>query len=194
MSSLLNELVGQDSGKLPFEEYCQQHIILDDKSPYNVLSRAFMKEIMESAFSHPHLTISKGAQTGFSTFFLANSFFMVDKMAANIIYYLPTDKMANRFGQTRLDPYVERSKYLKSRLFGTDQAGLKQIGTHFFYILGLVSKTGAISIPADMILFDEVAQIGRARTPPCSCATTSCACPCRRAICARAWCASSTRS
>lgn len=150
-----------EQSNVPFEEYCQQHIILDDKSPYNVLSRPFMKEIMESAFSHPHLTISKGAQTGFSTFFLANSFFMVDRMAANVIYYLPTDKMANRFGQTRLDPYVERSKYLKSRMLGTDQAGLKQIGTHFFYILGLVSKTGAISIPADMILFDEVALINR---------------------------------
>ena len=159
--SILGELVGESQKGLSFREYCYKHIILDDKTPYNVLNRAFMGDIVEDIFSHPHITISKGAQTGFSTLFLAHSFYLVDLWGANVIYYLPTDKMATRFGQTRFDPYVQRSKYLHSRLMGTDQAGLKQIGTHFFYMLGLVSKTGAISIPADEVLFDEVALINR---------------------------------
>lgn len=158
---LVQDLVGTSQAGISFEEYCRRHIVLDDRSPYLVNSRAFMAEVVEAIFSHPHITIEKGAQTGFSTLFLAHSMYMVDLMEANLIYYLPTDKMANRFGQTRFDPYVERSKYLKSRLLGTDQAGLKQIGTHFFYMLGLVSKTGAISIPADEVLFDEVALINR---------------------------------
>lgn len=159
--SILGELVGESQKGLSFEEYCQKNIILDNKMPYNVLSRTFMGDIVKDIFSHPHITVSKGAQTGFSTLFLAHSFYMVDLWEANVIYYLPTDKMAVRFGQTRFDPYVSRSKYLQSRLLGTDQAGLKQIGTHFFYLLGLVSKTGAISIPADEVLFDEVALINR---------------------------------
>jgi len=159
---LLNDLVGtQRSSNLPFEEYCAQHIVLDDRSPYIITSRAFMPEIVEANFTHPHITVSKGAQTGFSTLFLAQSFYMVDVRGANAIYYLPTDRLANRFGQTRLDPYIDRSAYLKSRILGTDQMGLKQIGTNFFYILGLESKTGAISIPADEVLFDEVALINR---------------------------------
>ncbi|AEG60027.1 phage terminase large subunit family protein [Desulforamulus ruminis] len=158
---LINELVGKNLKGLTFPEYCLENIVLDDKTPFNVYNRAFMKEIVESIFLDPHVTISKGAQTGFSTLFLAHGFYMVDVRGANLIYYLPTDKMANRFGQTRFDPYVQRSDYLKSRLLGTDQAGLKQIGTHFFYMLGLVSKTGAISIPADEIIFDEVALINR---------------------------------
>lgn len=158
---LLNDLVGTSQAGVSFEEYCSRHIVLDDRSPYLVNFRPFMRDIVEDIFDHPHVTIEKGAQTGFSTLFLAHSFYMVDLLEANLIYYLPTDKMANRFGQTRFDPYVDRSKYLKSRLLGTDQAGLKQIGTHFFYMLGLVSKTGAISIPADEVLFDEVALINR---------------------------------
>lgn len=158
---LVNDLVGTSQAGTSFEEYCSRHIFLDDRSPYLVNSRAFMADIVEAIFNHPHVTIEKGAQTGFSTLFLAHSFYMVDLMEANLIYYLPTDRMANRFGQTRFDPYVERSKYLKDRMLGTDQAGLKQIGTHFFYMLGLVSKTGAISIPADEVLFDEVALINR---------------------------------
>lgn len=159
--SVLESLVGESQKGLSFEEYCRKHIVLDDKKPYNVTGRAFMGEIVKDIFSHPHITISKGAQTGFSTLFLGHSFYLVDLHGANVIYYLPTDKMANRFGQTRFDPYVQRSKYLQSRLLGTDQAGLKQIGTHFFYMLGLVSKTGAISIPADEVIFDEVALINR---------------------------------
>lgn len=159
--SILKELVGESQKGVSFQEYCRQHIILDDKTPYDVTNRAFMNEIVEAIFSHPHITVSKGAQTGFSTLFLAHGFYMVDNLGANLIYYLPTDRMATRFGQTRLDPYVQRSKYLQSRLLGTDQAGLKQIGTHFFYMLGLESKTGAISIPADEIIFDEVALINR---------------------------------
>ncbi len=147
--------------KLSFPEYCRQHIILDDLTPYDVYNRPFMKEIVDSIFSHPHVTTSKGAQTGFSTLYLAHAMYMVDVLGANLIYYLPTDRLATRFGQTRFDPYVERSAYLKSRLTGTDQAGLKQMGTHFFYMLGLHGKGGAISIPADEILFDEVALINR---------------------------------
>lgn len=161
MGGIINDLVGENSKSLSFAEYCHKNIVLDDRTPYNVLSRAFLKEIVESIFLHPHIVILKGAQTGFSTLFLGHSLYMVDTRDANLIYYLPTDRMANRFGQTRFDPYVARSEYLKSRLIGTDQAGLKQIGTHFFYMLGLVSKTGAISIPADEIIFDEVSAINR---------------------------------
>lgn len=146
---------------LSFAEYCRQHVILDDLSPYDVYNRPFMREIVESIFKHPNVVTSKGAQTGFSTLYLAHAMYMVDVLGANLIYYLPTDRLATRFGQTRFDPYVARSKYLQSRLIGTDQAGLKQMGTHFFYMLGLHGKGGAISIPADEILFDEVALINR---------------------------------
>lgn len=158
---LTEELIGKREQKISFLEYCRKHIVLDDKTPYDVTNRPFMVEIAEKIFTHPHVTVSKGAQTGFSTLFLGHALYMVDVLGANLIYYLPTDKMANRFGQTRFDPYVERSQYLQTRLMGTDQAGLKQIGTNFFYMLGLVSKTGAISIPADEIIFDEVALINR---------------------------------
>lgn len=159
--SLINELVGTNTKGLSFPDYCLKHIVLDDKTPYNVYGRSFMEEIVDNLFKAPYLVVSKGAQTGLSTLHLAHGLYLVDVMGANLIYYLPTDRMANRFGQTRFDPYVERSEYLQSRLLGTDQAGLKQIGTHFFYMLGLVSKTGAISIPADEVIFDEVALINR---------------------------------
>ncbi|GEC88605.1 MULTISPECIES: phage terminase large subunit family protein [Brevibacillus] len=158
--SLLKDLVPKrEDQAISFIEYCRKHLTLDDGRPYDPIGRGFMKEIVDNYHTHPHMTVEKGAQTGFSTLAIAHTLYMVDVLGKNIIYYLPTDAMANMFGPTRFDPYVQRSEYLSSRIRGTDQKSLKQIGTHFFYIRGLVSKTGAISIPADEIIFDEVALI-----------------------------------
>jgi hypothetical protein len=158
--SVVKDLIGTSRRKdISFVDYCREYFVLDDGAIYDPLSRPFMREIVETYDSHPHLTIEKGAQTGFSTLAIAHSLYMVDIKEKNIIYYLPTDKMAKMFGPTRFDPYIDRSTYLKERLQGTDQAGLKQIGTHFLYVLGLFGKAGAISIPADEIKFDEVALI-----------------------------------
>ncbi len=158
--SVLESLVGPGRNKnISFLEYCREHFVLDNGQRYDPTGRKCMEEIVDAYHEHPHITIEKGAQTGFSTLAIGHSIYMVDVLEKNIIYYLPTDRMATRFGPTRFDPYVQRSPYLRERLHGTDQAGLKQMGTHFLYILGLVSKTGAISIPADEIIFDEVALI-----------------------------------
>jgi hypothetical protein len=157
MSSLLKEIVGTATDTSDFATYCRKHIVLDNGQPYDPCGRAAMREIVEAYSEHPHITIEKGAQTGFSTLAIAHTLHLVDAGKRNVIYYLPTDRMASRFGATRFDPYVERSSYLQERLRGTDQAGLKQIGTHFMYVLGLWGKSGAISIPADALLFDEVA-------------------------------------
>lgn len=158
--SIVQSIVGANRRKdISFIDYCREHFILDNGLKYDPVGRACMVDIVEDYHSHPHIVVEKGAQTGFSTLAIAHTMYMVDVMEKNIIYYLPTDRMATRFGPTRFDPYIDRSPYLKDQLRGTDQAGLKQIGTHFLYVLGLVSKTGAISIPADEIVFDEVALI-----------------------------------
>lgn len=159
--SILKEIASKGRSTLDFIQYCRQHFTLDNGQVYDPIGRPFMEEIVSVYNSHPHITIEKGAQTGFSTLAIAHVLYMADVLKRNVIYYLPTDRMAVRFGQTRFDPYINRSQYLKGRLNGTDQPGLKEIDSYFLYILGLVSKTGAISIPADEIVFDEVALINQ---------------------------------
>ncbi|NSW90234.1 MAG: phage terminase large subunit family protein [Firmicutes bacterium] len=157
----IDEIERQKIKTADFIQYSRQNFILDNKQAYDPIERPFMEEIVSIYNSHPHITIEKGAQTGFSTLAIAHVLYMVDVLKRNVIYYLPTDRMAERFGKTRFDPYINRSQYLKGRLNGTDQPGLKEIDSYFLYILGLVSKTGAISIPADEIVFDEVALINQ---------------------------------
>jgi hypothetical protein len=159
MNSILKDFASRDPENVDFIAYCRKYIRLDNGKEYNPVGRPFMREIVEAYNFHPNITTEKGAQTGFSTLAIAHTLFRVDMKQNNIIYYLPTDAMCRTFGPTRFDPYISRSQYFSERLQGTDNAGLKQIGTHFLYLRGLVSKTGAISIPADEIIFDEVALI-----------------------------------
>jgi Phage terminase large subunit (GpA) len=84
---------------------------------------------------------------------------MVADYGLNVIYQLPTDKFAHRFGRTRLKKIVSGSRYIREQLRdvdAVDQATLKEINGHYLYILGTESVLNSISIPADVIVGDEV--------------------------------------
>lgn len=158
--SLIKELAGEKQGD--FRQFCLKNIILDNGKAYDPYGRPCMVEITDQLFIHPHLCIEKGEQTGFSTAFIAYCLYMVDQQRRNGIYFLPTDEFVSLFTPTRFDPTIERSSYLTSRLSHTDNRSAKQIGGNFLYVRGLKSKTGAISVPADFIAYDEVALTDKA--------------------------------
>ncbi|MDI3480802.1 MAG: hypothetical protein PWQ97_457 [Tepidanaerobacteraceae bacterium] len=153
--SLLKELVGSHQAYMDFAEWMNKNVKLDDGRPWNMDERRALHEIVGN-MDHRMMTILKGAQTGFSTLFLGFAMYLLDQAHRNVIYFLPTQKMSDRFSTTRMDSFVNRSEYLRSRLQGTDQTALKEIDTHFLYFIGLQSVLGAISIPSDCNLYDEV--------------------------------------
>lgn len=153
--SFLKDLIGERQSGLQLAEWMHRNVRLDDGRPWDMSKRLALVEIV-SNMAHRLITILKGAQTGFSTLFLGFAMYLLDQAQRNVIYFLPTRDMANRFSTTRMDAFVNRSEYLRSRLKGTDQTGLKEIDTHFLYFLGLQSVLGAISIPSDCNLYDEV--------------------------------------
>lgn len=151
----IKDLVGERQQGLGFAEWMHQNVRLDDGRPWDMSQRQALVEIVDSII-HRQMTILKGAQTGFSTLFLGFAMYLLDQIQRNVIYFLPTQKMSDRFSTTRMDAFVNRSEYLRSRLRGTDQTSLKEIDTHFLYFVGLQSVLGAISIPSDCNLYDEV--------------------------------------
>ncbi|MFZ5826514.1 MAG: phage terminase large subunit family protein [Bacillota bacterium] len=157
--SLVQDLVGKRQGS--FLDYCRQHIQLDNGQPYDPTNRAPMREIVDQIFEHPHITIEKGEQTGLSTLFIGYNLYGTDVLRRNCIYFGPTEEWIKTFTPSRFDPVIQRSEYLSSRLRGTDQVGLKQIGTNFLYLRGLKTKTSAVSVPADILSFDEVALLDK---------------------------------
>jgi len=73
------------------------------------------------------------------------------------IYTLPTAGFASKFAKSRFDPVIKASKFLSESLDrDIDNVELKKIGTSFLYILGTYTQTGAISVPADILVHDEV--------------------------------------
>ncbi|NHM25449.1 hypothetical protein G7K71_00140 [Desulfofundulus sp. TPOSR] len=152
---LIKDLIGERQAGLDFAEWMHKNVRLDDGRPWDMSRRRALVEIVGN-MKHRQMTILKGAQTGFSTLFLGFAIYLLDQARRNVIYFLPTQKMSDRFSTTRMDAFVNRSEYLRSRLRGTDQTGLKEIDTHFLYFVGLQSVLGAISIPSDCNLYDEV--------------------------------------
>lgn len=73
------------------------------------------------------------------------------------IYTLPTAGFARTFAQTRIDPVIAGSPAAKSALNKeVDNSEVKQFGSSFLHIKGTIGTASAISVPADMLVHDEV--------------------------------------
>jgi hypothetical protein len=73
------------------------------------------------------------------------------------ILTLPTASFASMFAKTRIDPVIRESEPLREAVVGNnDSSELKQIGSSLLYIRGTFTQNAAISVPADMLLHDEV--------------------------------------
>ena len=73
------------------------------------------------------------------------------------IYTLPSAKAAQNFMKTRIDPVVSSSQYLSELVSSTvDNTDVKQFGESYLYLKGCQVDSQAISVPADMLVTDEV--------------------------------------
>ncbi len=53
-------------------------------------------------------------------------------------------------------PLIEENAFLQKAMTDTDTAGLKRIEGSYLYLRGMRSPIGIKSVPADMIVFDEL--------------------------------------
>ncbi len=73
------------------------------------------------------------------------------------IVTFPFSGDANDFARTRIDPFIESSPLLKAGVNSKlNNSEIKQILQSMVYFRGTNGKTQAISIPADMIVSDEI--------------------------------------
>lgn len=115
-----------------------QRRILEDKSQELVVKKAAqlgLSEIMS------RMGLARCALTnGFST-----------------IYTLPAATAAQNFMKTRINPVIDSSPYLKELVSkDNDSASIKQLGESFLYLKGAQVDRQAISVPADLLVVDEV--------------------------------------
>jgi len=122
---------------------------------------SFLNHEMQIAIAndqHHHTKIRKCSQVGLSELSVRMALGMLSIFSGSTaIYTLPTAKFAAKFAKSRINTVVEASRTLSDLVPpGADSAELKQFGSSFLYVVGTSGQSSPISIPADMLIRDEV--------------------------------------
>lgn len=124
---------------------------------FSYLDHEYQKDIIDDPART--LLVNKCAQTGLSEIFARWG------MAAcatqdnfTLIWTFPSTSDAERFTKARLDPMINASPELTRAISKTiNSVELKQFNSNSFsYIRGTISDTGALSVPADLLIHDEL--------------------------------------
>jgi hypothetical protein len=126
------------------------------KKPWTFLDHEMQRDIANE--TRHHVLVRKCSQVGLSELSVRISLGMLAIFpGTTAIYTLPTAKFAAKFTKSRINTVVDASKTLSDLVpSGTDSSELKQFGTSFLYIVGTSGQSSPISIPADMLIRDEV--------------------------------------
>jgi len=99
--------------------------------------------------------LSKAAQIGGTTWAVLKSLHAC-LSGLNVVYFFPTRTDVIEFSKSRVNPLLADNPLFAQMMTETDTAGLKKIGEAYLYLRGMQSTVGMKSVPADMIVFDEL--------------------------------------
>jgi len=122
--------------------------------PFSFAGHEYLREIYE--VHHDDECYMKGAQVGISTYHLLKALWLCDTHHAKVIYFFPTDGDVSDFSNDRCRPMIVENEYLKGRVSGIDNVGLKQLGDSSIYFRGMVSRLRVKSVDADYVVLDEL--------------------------------------
>ena len=153
--SELNARYGfKDIDLTPADWVCKQTKL--KSSPYSFKDHEFQEKIMND--ESQNVVIKKCAQVGLSEVMVrAILAFLARNQSLTAILTQPSRKNALDFSTTRVDDIIKESKLLNSMLDRhVDSKELKKIGKSYLYIKGTIGAKAAISVPADMLIHDEL--------------------------------------
>jgi hypothetical protein len=110
---------------------------------------------------------AKGAQVGASGYGVRWVIRQVDQFSDTGLYVMPTLDDVFEFGDERVEPAIEESPYLLSRIRGkyVRNKRLKRIGRGFLHMRGSNSKSGAQSVAATFLFLDEADLLDQTNLP-----------------------------
>lgn len=109
----------------------------------------------------------KSTQVGMSAYAWRWAVRRTDQFGETGVYIFPTDTHVTEFGDERIEPAIEESSYLKSRIQArfVRHKRLKRIGRGFLHLRGSNSKAGAQSVAAVWLVFDEYDHLDQTNLP-----------------------------
>jgi len=136
----------------PLARWSSQKIRLEGR-PFSFEGHEYLRAIYDD--TAPHVVLSKAAQIGGTTWALLRSVHAC-LCGLNVIYFFPTRTDVLEFSKSRVGPFLADNPFLSRQMTDTDTAGLKRIGDAHLYFRGMQSTVGMKSVPADMLVFDEL--------------------------------------
>lgn len=99
----------------------------------------------------------KSTQIGASTGLWRWVVWLADQYGERAMYFFPTKDDVTDFGDSRIEPSIEASEYLRSRMSAKTvrRKTYKQIGLGDVTLRGMKSRSGVQSVDADAIVIDE---------------------------------------
>ncbi len=136
----------------PLALWAERRIRLEGK-PFSFEGHEYLRAIYDDPAAH--LVLSKASQVGGTTWAILRSLHAC-LSGLNVMYFFPTRTDVLEFSKSRVNPLVADNPFLQKELRDTDTAGLKRIGDAHLYLRGMQSHIGMKSVPADMVVFDEL--------------------------------------
>jgi hypothetical protein len=136
----------------PLAAWAVRRIRLEGR-PFRFEGHEYLRAIYDD--TAPHVVLSKAAQIGGTTWAILRSLHAC-LTGLNVIYFFPTRTDVLEFSKSRVGPLLGENPFLSKLMTDTDTAGLKRIGDAHLYLRGMQSTVGMKSVPADMVVFDEL--------------------------------------
>lgn len=143
-------------GHSTIREFLTEHTYLRGKK-FTFAGHEYQEKL--SSDPSPHKVITKSAQMGISEW--AARYALAKAALINgfsTIYTLPAASAAQNFMKTRIDPVIDSSPYLSELVNAdVDNSSVKRFGLDsYLYLKGAQVDRQAISVPADLVVNDEV--------------------------------------
>lgn len=123
---------------------------------FSFIGHEYQRKILEDRSQN--IVIIKSAQIGISE--MSGRMALARSVLVNgfsTIYTLPSATAAQNFMKTRIDPVIDSSPYLSEMMSkDVDNSSVKRFGDSYLYLRGSQVDRQAISIPADLLVIDEV--------------------------------------
>jgi hypothetical protein len=136
----------------PLALWAVRKIRLDGR-PFSFVGHEYLRAIYDD--TAPHLVLSKAAQIGGTSWAILRAIHSCI-LGLNVMYFFPTRTDVLDFGRSRVNPLLQDNPFLRKLMTDTDTVGLKRIGDAHLYLRGMQSSVGMKSVPADLVVFDEL--------------------------------------
>lgn len=148
---------GNTKAKPPsFHEWVEKSNLVLDGHPFTYTRHEYLKPLYHDP--HPFKINIKATQGGYTSHAMLWTIYKARfKNIRGALYLFPSRTDVSDFSKGRIDPLIDDNPdTIGQWIRDTDATNIKRIWNTFLYLRGMKSKLSLKSVPADLIVFDEL--------------------------------------